>query len=158
MLSAIVTGPRYSHAHDPSQQATDFDDAKGLWEAWLEEMSVDTPEWRAYSSRGWKLGASAEVASATSRIGWAGMLGRETLRSWDMRSRCTSSVLLEPAAQAPLTGPRPEPFPPVRRDMAFFVPEALTHRQLERVRRGAGGVAGSIELFDVHAEPVPRGV
>ena len=164
MLSAIVTGPRYAHAHDPSQQANDFDDAKGLWEAWLEEMSVDTPQWRAYSSRGWKLGASAEVASATSRIGWAGMLGRETLRSWDIEVPVhVFTVLLEPlAAQAPASrrATLPSRFPPVRRDMAFFVPEALTHRQLETVLRGAGATwLVSIELFDVYAGTgTPRGM
>ena len=35
MIAALVAGPRYAHAHDPSQQAFDFGDAKGVWEAWL---------------------------------------------------------------------------------------------------------------------------
>jgi len=164
MLSAVVTGPRLAHGHDAAQQATDFDDAKGLWEAWLEEMSVDTPEWRPYSSRGWKLGASAEVASGTSRIGWAGVLGRETLRGWDIEVPVhLFAVLLEPIAAQAVTVPRaslPSRFPPVRRDVAFFVPESVTHRQLEGVLRGAGGPRlVSIELFDVYAGPgTPQGM
>src|SRR5439155_8215792 len=49
MIAAVICGARYAHAHDATQMPVDFDDAKGLWEAWLEEMSVDTPRWRAYS-------------------------------------------------------------------------------------------------------------
>src|SRR5262249_15901193 len=73
MVAAIVTGPRLAHAHadaavsarDSALQPTDFAAAKGLWEAWLEEMRVDSPAWRSYSGAGWKPGASAEVASRT---------------------------------------------------------------------------------------------
>ncbi len=53
MLAAIVCGPRWAHAHDATQQILDFDDAKGLWESWIDEMSVDSLEWRAYSAPGW---------------------------------------------------------------------------------------------------------
>ena len=84
MIAAIVTGARWAHAHDATQEALDFADAKGLWEAWLGEMRVDTPRWATYSAAGWKPGASAEVAAAGSRIGWAGTLGQPLLRQWDI--------------------------------------------------------------------------
>ncbi len=163
MLCALVAGPRFAHAHDPSQQPVDFADAKGLWEAWLEEMNVDTPEWRAYSSRGWKPGASAEVATATSRIGWAGTLVQDLLRGWDIEVPVhLLAVLLDPLAersQAPRAS-LPARFPPVRRDVAFFVPEPVTHRQLETAMRAAARqwLVG-IELFDVYAGPgTPQGM
>jgi phenylalanyl-tRNA synthetase beta chain len=162
MLAAIVTGPRYAHAHDAAQQPVDFEEAKGLWEAWLGEMSVDTPEWRTYSAAGWKPGASAEVAAGASSIAWAGTLSQSLLREWDIEVPVRHEVnafvaLLDPLVRTAGTRSRvslPGRYPPVRRDLAFFVPEAVTHRQLERALVGAGGswLAG-LDVFDVYAGP-----
>jgi phenylalanyl-tRNA synthetase beta chain len=157
MMCAVVAGPRYAHAHDPAQQPMDFLDAKGVWESWLEEMNVDTPKWRAYSSPGWKPGASAEVASAASSIGWAGTLGQELLRGWDIETDVHVFVVrLDGLAERPATRAARVPgrYPPVRRDVAFFVPESVTHQQLESVLRDAAGerLVG-IDLFDVYTGP-----
>ena len=163
MLAAIASGPRYAHGHDASQQPSEFEDAKGLWEAWLEEMRVDTPEWRAYAAAGWKPGASAEVASGTSRIGWAGTLSQQLLRGWDIEVPVhLFVVLLDPLSPNVAARPRvtlPGRYPPVRRDLAFFVPERVTHDQLVAALRGAGGEwLVSLELFDVYAGPgTPQG-
>jgi len=162
-LAAIVTGPRFAHAHDASQQLVDFDDAKGIWESWLDEMSVDTPEWRPYAADGWKPGASAELASGTSRIGWAGTLSQTLLRAWEIEAPVhLFTVLLEPILDA-ISKPSvslPGRFPPVRRDLAFFVPENVAHRDLERtLAKAAGERLRSIELFDVYAGPgTPQGM
>jgi phenylalanyl-tRNA synthetase beta chain len=164
MLAAIVTGPRYAHAHDATQQAVDFDEAKGLWEAWIAQMNVDTPEWRAYAAPGWKVGASAEIAAGTSRIGWGGCLGQPLLRSWDIEVPVQLFVVhLEPvfgSVSAALRMMLPGRFPPVNRDLAFFVPVALPQREVEQVLLGAAQTAGgdgsrlaSIELFDVYTGP-----
>jgi phenylalanyl-tRNA synthetase beta chain len=157
MLCALVCGPRYAHAHDAAQQPMDFADAKGLWEAWLEEMSVDTPKWRAYSSPGWKPGASAEVATTTSRVGWAGTLGQELLQVWDIEADVhLFAVRLDALVERPdiRTTRRPGRFPPVRRDVAFFVPESVTHQELAALLTEAGGEwLATIELFDVYAGP-----
>jgi phenylalanyl-tRNA synthetase beta chain len=158
MLCAIATGARYAHAHDAAQSPMDFSDAKGLWEAWLEEMSVDTPTWRTYSSTGWKPGASAEVATATSRVGWAGTLGQELLRAWQIEVPVHAfAVLLDPLATSVRTtagASLPARFPPVRRDVAFFVPESVTHGQMEAaLREVAGSWLVAVELFDVYAGP-----
>lgn len=158
MLAAVVTGPRFAHTHDAAQQPVDFEDAKGLWEAWLDEMRVDTPAWRAYAAPGWKLGASAEVASGTSRIGWAGTLSQQLLRGWDIEVPVHLFVVLldalSPSATARSRVALPGRFPPVRRDLAFFVRERVTHEQLAAALRGAGGERlVSLELFDVYAGP-----
>ena len=170
MLAAVVTGPRYAHAHDAAQQAVDFDEAKGLWEAWLAEMSVDTPEWRAYAAPGWKPGASAEVAAGTSRIGWGGCLGQPLLRAWDIEVPVHLFVVqLDPLFRSVSAAPRaslPGRFPPVSRDLAFFVPVARSHREVEQVlaraaqsSAGAGARLASIELFDVYTGPgTPEGM
>ncbi len=164
MLAAVVTGPRWAHAHDATQQPLDFDDAKGLWEAWLAEMRVDTPEWRSYAGESWKPGASAEVVSAASRIGWAGTLSPALLRRWDIEVPVhLFQVLLDPLSRRAESRPGarlPGRFPPVRRDVAFFVPQATTHRKLEEtIARAAGEWLASIELFDVYAGPgTPQGM
>ncbi len=182
MLAALVTGPRHAHAHEAEPEIVDFDEAKGLWEGWLEEMSVDTPEWRAYAAAGWKPGASAEVAAGTSRIAWAGSLAQPLLRGWGIEVPSHQDVhllvaLLDPllaGARGPGRVALPGRFPPVSRDVAFFVPVARTYREVEQAlvraarapaERGAeeGGGAGSrltsIELFDVYTGPgTPAGM
>ena len=158
MLAAIVIGQRFAHAHDTLQQPMDDADARGLWDAWLTEMRVDTPRWRAYAAPGWKHGASAELVSGTSRIGWAGTLSQSLLRGWDIEVPVHLFTVLLDALDP---GARPRPavvlpgrFPPVRRDLAFFVPERVTHEQLTDVLRGAGGDwLVTLELFDVYAGP-----
>lgn len=136
----------------------DFEDAKGLWESWLEEMRVDTPKWRGYSGPGWKPGASAEVVTGTSRIGWAGSLGRDLLRSWDIEVDVhLFLVLLDGLSLEAAHRPRvvlPGRFPPVRRDLAFFVPERTTHDELATALRGAAGDRlVRLDLFDVYTGP-----
>jgi phenylalanyl-tRNA synthetase beta chain len=162
MAAAIVIGARYAHAHDEREPLADFAQAKGMWEAWLDAVRVDSPEWRAYSAPGWKPGASAEVASGTSRIGWAGTLGPTLLREWDIEVPARHDAhlfvaLLDPVFRSVATQPRaslPSRYPPVRRDLAFFVPEGVTHRQLEQaLRSAAGSELSSLELFDVYAGP-----
>lgn len=164
MIAGIVTGRRYAHAHDAAQQPIDFEDAKGLWEAWLEEMRVDTPEWRPYAANGWKPGASAEVVSGTSRIGWAGALSPTLLRGWDIEVPVHLFLVpLDPLSRRPDASSLltlPGRFPPVRRDVAFFVPVRVTHQTIERtLARAAGERLASIELFDVYAGPgTPEGM
>ena len=164
MLAAIMTGPRWAHAHDALQQPVDFGDAKGVWEAWLAEMRVDTPQWRPYAAEGWKPGASAEVVSQTSRIGWAGTLGPGLLRAWEIEVPVHLFVAtLETLSRREEARSRvtlPGRFPPVRRDVAFFVPQGTTHRQVEEaLARRAGDELSSIELFDVYAGPgTPEGM
>jgi phenylalanyl-tRNA synthetase beta chain len=155
MIAAVVTGPRYAHSHDASQQAMDFDDARGLWEAWLEEMRVDTPRWRAYSAAGWKVDASAEVASGASSIGWAGTLSQTLLREWEIEVPVHLFMArLDSAANSVVLRPRmslPGRFPPVRRDLAFFFPAGVRHTDVDAVLRREGGEwLVSVELFDVY--------
>lgn len=174
MLAAVLAGPRLRHTHDPvpggpdgvydPRGEVDFLDAKGQWETWLEEMRVDRPEWRAYAADGWKSGASAEVAVGTSRIAWAGDLAQELLRSWEIETRVHLFVaLLEPLAEGASAVVRarvPGRFPPVRRDLAFFVPRATAHATIEQSLAGtAGDLLRSIELFDVYEGPgTPEGM
>ncbi len=173
MLAAIVTGERWGHAHDASpsgpahaydaRAAVDFFDLQGLAEAWLDEMRVDSATWRAYSAAGWKPGAGVEVAVGPSRIAWAGTLGQSLLRPWEIEQPVHLFVaLLEPLATMAATPHARVPgrFPPVRRDLAFFVPRTVTHAQVEHALAASGGdMLGSLELFDVYDGPgTPEGM
>jgi phenylalanyl-tRNA synthetase beta chain len=168
MLAAVVTGPRYAHAHDAAQQPTDFADALGLWQAWLGEMRVDSAEWRPYSAPGWKPGASSELALGTSRIAWAGALSPSLLREWDIEVPQGHDLHLFVALMDPLFRQSrerrpvtlPGRYPSVRRDVAFFVPVAVSHRDLERALRSkAGEWLESLEVFDVYSGPgTPEGM
>lgn len=159
MLAAVVTGPRFAHAHDAAAAGeVDFFDAKGVWEAWLEDMRVDTPQWRSYAALGWKPGASAEVVGVTSRIAWAGSLGQPLLRTWEIEAPVQLFVaLLDPVFESDHDARRivlPGRYPAVSRDLAFYVPQACTHRQLERTLAAAAGEwLATIELFDVYQGP-----
>ena len=154
-MAAAVAGKRLAHAHDDTQAPVDFFDAKGVWEAVLEELRVDTPEWRAYSGPGWKPGASAQVASRGSRIGWAGVAAPRWLDTWDIDVpvylglvRLDTLFLRGPAAPLRLPGR----FPPVRRDVAFFVPSSVPYADVERVlKREGGDWLRGLELFDVYS-------
>jgi phenylalanyl-tRNA synthetase beta chain len=155
MMAAVVAGARWAHAHDSSQQPVDDDDARGLWDAWLEEMRVDTPRWRAYSAAGWKPDASAEVASGASSIGWAGTLTLPLLREWGIEVPVHLFVArldaLAMAVRPPSRVSMPGRFPPVRRDLAFFFPAGVRHDQVEAVlKREGGSWLASVELFDVY--------
>jgi len=174
MVAAVLAGPRFRHTHDAVPTApkgaydpraeVDFADAKGLWEAWLDEMRVDSPIWRPYAADGWKSGASAEVAVGASRVGWAGILAQDLLRSWEIEATVHLFVaLLEPLAEgasAVIRAREPGRFPPVRRDLAFFVPRGATHASVERQLRGAASdLLHSIELFDIYEGPgTPAGM
>ncbi|MCC6649995.1 MAG: phenylalanine--tRNA ligase subunit beta [Candidatus Eisenbacteria bacterium] len=174
MIAALVTGGRWRHTHDAPATApahaydargmVDFLDAKGLWEAWLSEMRVDSPQWRAYAAAGWKPGASAEVAVESSRIGWAGTLGQALLRQWEIEVPVHVFVaLLDPLTEAASRTTRarmPGRFPSVRRDLAFFVPRAVTQAQVQgSLAAVAGETLSSIELFDVYEGPgTPQGM
>ena len=111
---------------------------------------------------GWKPGASAEVGCGASRIGWAGTLGPPLLREWDIEVPARHDAhlfvaLLDPVLRSAATRTRatlPGRYPPVRRDLAFFVPEDVAHRQLEQALTAAGGrELASVELFDVYSGP-----
>jgi len=174
MVAAVLAGPRFRHTHDAVPTApkgaydpraeVDFADAKGLWEAWLDEMRVDSPIWRPYAADGWKSGASAEVAVGASRVGWAGILAQDLLRSWEIEATVHLFVaLLEPLAEgasAVIRARVPGRFPPVRRDLAFFVPRGTSHAAVERQLRDASSdLLHSIELFDVYEGPgTPAGM
>jgi phenylalanyl-tRNA synthetase beta chain len=96
--------------------------------------------------------------SGTSRIGWAGTLSQQLLRVWDIEVPVhLFVVLLDTLSPDGAARPRvvlPRRFPPVRRDLAFFVPERTTHDELAgALRSAAGDWLVQLDLFDVYVGP-----
>jgi phenylalanyl-tRNA synthetase beta chain len=78
------------------------------------------------------------------------------LSAWEIEAPVHVFVALLDALPGTATAKRtaavPGRFPPVRRDLAFFVPEKVTHQELADVlRESAGDWLVSLELFDVYA-------
>ena len=96
--------------------------------------------------------------TGTSRIGWAGTLSQQLLRGWDIEVPVhLFVVLLDTLSPDGAARPRvvlPSRFPPVRRDLAFFVPERATHDELAAaLRSAAGDWLVRLDLFDVYTGP-----
>jgi phenylalanyl-tRNA synthetase beta chain len=86
------------------------------------------------------------------------------LRDWDIEVPVHLFVVLldslPPRTAAMSRASVPSRFPPVRRDLAYYVPQSVTHRDLDAVVRGAAGDwLQSLELFDVYSGPgTPAGM
>ena len=144
------------------ERECDFYDAKGLAEAVLQRLGVDTPNTQTYSASGWKSGEAAELRGST-RLGWVGRIHPGLGRPWKLdRALYVFVAPLEALRQA---GRRPETFrsysrlPSVTRDLAFFLPASVQNSEVEAVLRGTGGaLLTDVRLFDVYAgRGVPAG-
>jgi phenylalanyl-tRNA synthetase beta chain len=140
----------------------DFYDAKGYAEALLARLGVDIPGLEIYSSPAWKSGEAAELR-ASSRVGWVGCFAPKRAHAWKLER----PVLLFLAALDDIRAASRKAgrftvfsrFPGVKRDLAFFVPDAATHAEIvTRMHKAAGKLLDSVRLFDVYrGRGVPEG-
>ncbi len=160
-VAALVTGPRYGEAWD-QPQAADFADAKGLWEAFLVHLEVDSLDWRPYASRGWKSGESAELRAKV-HVACAGRLGPRLARQLEIEPPTYLFVAdFEGLMRARKPRTRFAPFtrlPGVTRDLAFFLPVDVPHATVVSIVRKAGApLLSDLRLFDVYeGKGVPDG-
>lgn len=144
------------------ERAVDFYDAKGLAEALLARLGVDTPQARAYASPAWKPGEVAELWTTT-RLGWVGQVEPRRVRAWKLDR--PAYLFVAPLEALSGASRRAGPFaafsrfPAVKRDLAFFVPASVSHAEIEaRMRKAAGPLLVSLRLFDVYrGSGVPEG-
>jgi phenylalanyl-tRNA synthetase beta chain len=139
------------------ERDADFFDAKGVAEALLERLGVDTVETRSYSASAWKPGEAA-VLHAQARLGWIGRVEPRVARAWKIEWPVFVFLAsLETMRAAVRRGAPFTPFgrhPAVKRDLAFFVPERVAHADVEeRMREAAGTLLASVRLFDVYRGP-----
>ncbi len=161
-VAALVTGQRFAETWDAGQAPVDFFEAKGLFEAFLERLGVDSPDWAPYSPRGWKSGEAAELRTKV-RVACAGRLSPRLTRAFDVEAPLYLLVADLGALERNRRGSdRYAPFarlPGIKRDLAFFLPEDVTHARIEDLLQKAGGpLLVAVRLFDVYTgKGVPAG-
>ncbi len=159
---ALVTGQRFAAAWDSGQAPVDFFEAKGLFEAFLERLGVDSPDWAPYSPRGWKSGEAAELRTKV-RVACAGRLNPRLARAFDVEVPLYAFVADLGALERHRRGSdRFVPYarlPGVKRDLAFFLSEDVPHARVEALLRKSGGpLLAELRLFDVYTgKGVPAG-
>jgi len=161
-LCALLAGNRFAEAWDGGQAAVDFHEAKGLWEALFARLGVDTLDWAPYAGRGWKSGEVADLRAKV-HVAYAGRLGPRLARELDLEAPVYLLVADLPAiARARRETRRFASYtrlPGIKRDLAFFLPAAVPHAQVEALLLSKGApLLTEARLFDVYeGKGVPEG-
>lgn len=141
------------HGWTGSGRAYDFFDAKGVLEALMADLGVP---WALGDPVGPPLhpGRSAVVLVGGEEVGAIGEIHPRVAADLDVTGRIAAGELaVEPLtrhARGTIQTREIPRFPPVRRDLAFTVGEAVPAGAVTRaLREAAGGLLGSCVLFDV---------
>jgi phenylalanyl-tRNA synthetase beta chain len=151
---AFALNGRAKRSWAEEERSYDALDAKGILEALMAELAI--ADWSLGDPPGalFHPARSAAVLIAGERAGVIGEVHPSHARELQIDGR-VSIVELELEALAAASRPAFEfvevpRFPPIRRDLAFVVPEAVPAGALaDRLREAAGALLGSAVLFDV---------
>ena len=164
-VALLLAGPqRADDWRGGEARHMDFYDAKGVVEAILGALGIDTlhfaPGRHASLHPGRTAVVSAVDADGTARaLGHVGELHPQVRRRWDLPERSIAVADLDLEAIDALAGEiRPiaafSPYPPVERDLAVLVDEAIPAADVEAAVRAAGGkLLVGVRLFDVYRGP-----
>jgi phenylalanyl-tRNA synthetase beta chain len=141
----------------------DFFDAKGAVQALMDSLGVR--EWGLDEGSGPPLHPSraARLAVGGEAAGMIGELHPSAAERLDLPARTALAELdvgvLSRHAAETVTYTEVPRFPPVRRDLAFIVPDTVSAGSVQAALvEAGGGLVDSIVLFDVFAgEPIPEG-
>ena len=149
---------------DEEPRVFDALDATGVVATVMEELGIDT--WSLGDPPGPPLhpGRAATVVIADAAVGVAGELHPGVAAALELEGRVALvelevQDLMRATADARFTLADVPRFPPIRRDLAFVVPEdAAAGRVQAALEEAAGELLGSCALFDVHrGPPLPDG-
>jgi phenylalanyl-tRNA synthetase beta chain len=164
-FAAVLAGPRPSHLSKPDD--VDVWDAKGVAVELVERFTRLSAEVRhAAGSAGTEHlhpRGAAEIWVGNTRVGSFGPLHPDVVDALDLDGPAQIVELdLIALEQIGRVTPRYRPIPrlpPVRRDVALAVPDAVPALEVERViREAAGELCESIELFDLfRGAGIPEG-
>ncbi len=154
-LGALLTGPLARRSwRTRARGEADFFAAKALLEAVLETLRV---EW-SLAPAPWPFlhpGRSATIRGATEDFGFLGELHPLLAARWDLQRTAVFELDLDLVVRASPTTTRFVPFPatpPIRRDLAVTLPEALpADRALATIRNAAGELLEQALIFDVYS-------
>jgi phenylalanyl-tRNA synthetase beta chain len=147
-LTALVYGGRDSEAR--------LREVRGLLEQWCDRLGISRPEIvPAADCERWHPGRAAKLVFGERTLGWLGEIHpliaeRLGLQAGVAGFQLNLSAVLAAGAVAARQYQPPSPFPPVRRDLAFVVPEAVAYGDLEKIVLAADPIIRQVELFDIY--------
>lgn len=169
LLALALRGRRHPSAWCHEDAAADFFDLKGRVVAVGEALGLEAPSWRAPDTApDWlQPGVVAELVDGEGgSIGWAGQLQLDVAAAYGLKGPPLWCAELDwgrwrdRKGVAP-TFVRPSRYPAARRDLSFYVPEAVPYGALQARIRGAVAdlpFSTEVQLFDVYAgRGVPEG-
>ena len=133
----------------------DFFDIKGDVERLLALRGHETADFEPLDELWAHPGASARVMLRQRKIGWCGALHPNVLRALDVDGEVFAFELdLEPLQQREVPQAIPiSRFPSIRRDLSFWVPEAVTFAQIRAVVVDVtGNLLQNLVVFDVYQD------
>ena len=162
-VAFVLSGPAAEAWYDDARPL-DALDATGVLGALMAQLGVR--EWRLDEAPGHPFhpGRSATVLAGGAVVGVVGEVHPRVARTHDVTGRLAAGELvldrLAPLADGSVVVREPPRFPPVRRDLAFVVAEAVAAADVQAaVEQAAGALLGRCVLFDVfRGEPLPAGM
>ncbi len=156
-LCIAATGQRHNPHWDSPAGAFDFFDLKGLAEALLGRLGLDSIETVPYDNIDPLFDAdrSGDLLADGVRTGRFGAVSHRVLDRYEIREPVWMGVIdcgvLFGLASERRSYHSPPKYPAVERDLAIVVPEEVSHRDiLEEIRACSGDLLEAVELFDVY--------
>ena len=161
-LAIAMCGERDPAAWNRPARAADLDDLKGLIELLADRLRLGPPTWTPLTDEPVLhpgRSASVEAFRADGALGLVGRVGElrpSLLEDWDLRIDrlivAELSIAGLTAGQLPIVRIAPiVRHPPLERDLAVIVPEAIAAGSVEAtIRRSAGPLLTDVRLFDIY--------
>jgi phenylalanyl-tRNA synthetase beta chain len=154
-LGGVSSGTALPEQWSDSPRQLDFYDIKGDVERILALRGSERAEF-AESERSWlHPGCSADVTLDGQNIGWCGAVHPAVLKNLDIDKEVFAFELdIDPVQQreVPRAG-QISRFPSIRRDLAIWIPESVTFREVNQlVAAEAGDLLQNLVVFDVYRD------
>ena len=165
-VAGLILGPRFPGAWERSAEKVDFYDAKGVVEALLGVLKLDSQAiyQRGDAYRFLHPGAFAYVIVGGKRVGFVGQLHPDVAARWDQREKVFAfeldfEALAEIAAAQAARFAELSRFPFVERDLALVVEDRIPAVEVERTIQECGEeLVGGVRIFDVYrGDGLPAG-
>jgi phenylalanyl-tRNA synthetase beta chain len=154
-IAGVATGPAWPEQWSQPVRAVDFFDVKGDVESLLALGGHDSAEFEPLAEPWAHPGASARVSLNQHAIGWCGALHPDVLKALDVDGEVFAFELdLEPLQQREVLLAKPvSRLPSIRRDLSFWVPEAVSFAEIRSaVVDVTGNLLQNLVVFDVYQD------
>ncbi len=164
MLAGVMVGRRHARSWNEPDAEIDVFDLRGALEVLVEAFGLVGFEWnRSEQISCLHPGCSGDILINTTKIGYAGRLHPSVQETFEIEENVYLFELEFAGLAARVDRPRAyTPYakrPPVQRDIALVLDDAVTYRQVvEKMNELADPRVTEIELFDLYqGPPVPEG-